>query len=145
MGLTTGFDGPARAAGNAQLATSTATITTASGAHAYRLEWAVTDAEQETGLMFRTSMARDAGMVFDFGQDGMRYFWMRNTYIPLDMIFVDAGGTVRHVFADAKPRNEDIISSKARVRYVIELNGGEGARIKLAVGDRVHLVRPSSP
>lgn len=119
-------------------------FSTASGPHAYRMEWAVTDAEQEKGLMYRRDMAPDAGMVFDFHDDGMRYFWMKNTYLSLDMIFVSSDGLVRRILRSAKPMSEDVLSSGEPVRYVIEVNAGQADAMGLKPGDRVTLQPPAS-
>jgi uncharacterized membrane protein (UPF0127 family) len=90
--------------------------------------------------MFRRQMAPDAGMLFDFKRDAPVSMWMRNTYIPLDMLFADAAGIVRKIHQRAVPLSEAIISSDAAVRAVLELNGGSAARLGLKEGDR--LVHP---
>jgi uncharacterized membrane protein (UPF0127 family) len=114
------------------------TLTTADGrAHRYRVEVAATPAEQATGMMYRTEMARDTGMIFPFGKPRPAAFWMRNTFISLDLIFVGADGRVRNIAARAKPLSESLLASDGPVVAVLELRGGEAERIGLRPGDRV--------
>jgi len=87
--------------------------------------------------MHRRQMAADAGMLFDFKRDSPVAMWMRNTLIPLDMLFVDREGIVRHIHERAVPMSEAIISSEENVRAVLELNGGTVARLGLKKGDRL--------
>jgi len=90
------------------------------------VELATTTKEREIGLMNRDSMASDRGMLFDFGQSRRVYMWMKNTYLPLDMLFVSERGQIRHIHADALPLSESI---------VIELNGGQVAEWGIRPGD----------
>ena len=106
-------------------------------AHRYEVEVAATPAARAQGLMFRRSLAPQAGMLFDFGRDEVVRMWMKNTFIPLDMVFIGGDGTVRSIVRNARPRSLDTISSRVPVRSVLELNGGESARIGLAPGDRI--------
>jgi hypothetical protein len=76
-------------------------------------------------------------MLFDFKRDSPVAMWMRNTLIPLDMLFVDREGIVRHIHERAVPMSEAIISSEENVRAVLELNGGTVARLGLKKGDRL--------
>ena len=76
-------------------------------------------------------------MLFDFGRDEVASMWMKNTFIPLDMVFADRSGVVRRIVRKARPRSLDSISSRVAVRAVLEVNGGEAERIGLAVGDRM--------
>jgi uncharacterized membrane protein (UPF0127 family) len=87
--------------------------------------------------MFRSSLAPDAGMLFDFKVPTVATMWMRNTQIPLDMLFVDANGTIVNIEARAVPESDAVISAAAPVRAVLELNGGTAARLGIAAGDRV--------
>lgn len=103
----------------------------------YEVEVASTPQERARGLMFRRSLPPGAGMLFDFGRDEIARMWMKNTFIPLDMVFADRNGTVRGIARDARPRSLDTISSPVPVRAVLELNGGEAKRIGLAAGDRL--------
>ena len=117
--------------------TSELTIVTATGPHRFKIEVAETAAQMEQGLMFRTSLAPDAGMLFIYSQPTVATMWMRNTLIPLDMLFVDAQGRIVNMHERAVPQSLDIISATAPVRAVIELNGGTAARLGIEPGDRV--------
>ncbi len=112
-------------------------IVTASGPHAFEVEVAQTPQEREKGLMFRRSMPQNRGMIFDFHKEDVVLMWMKNTYIPLDMIFVSSGGRVVSVTHEAAPMSETIISSQAPAYAVIELNAGVAKEIGVAVGDSV--------
>ena len=78
-------------------------IVTASGVHTFSVEMARNDAEREKGLMYRRFMPADRGMLFDFKREAPVMFWMKNTYIPLDMIFISHAGRVTHIVANAEP------------------------------------------
>ena len=112
-------------------------IVTASGTHDFKVEVAADDASQERGLMFRRFMPADHGMLFEFKQNASVAFWMKNTYIPLDMIFIARNGSVTHIAADAEPLSEALIPSGGPCAAVLELNGGTAARIGAKVGDKV--------
>lgn len=112
-------------------------IDTASGAHVFKVELMSTDAEREHGLMFRKSLARDRGMLFDFHRQQPVVFWMKDTLVPLDMIFVAQDGHVVSVKHDAKPMDETLIQSGAPTLGVIEVNAGVADAIGLKVGDTV--------
>ncbi|MGB3723734.1 MAG: DUF192 domain-containing protein [Pacificimonas sp.] len=112
-------------------------IVTDSGTHNYRVELAITGQEQARGLMFRQEMAADHGMLFPFAPARPASFWMRNTYIPLDMIFISPDGTIESVAADTVPLTEQSYSSQGAVAAILELNGGEAARIGAKAGDAV--------
>lgn len=117
--------------------TTPLSIETQSGRHDFQVEMAVTPAERGRGLMYRQSMAPDAGMLFDFGVDDEASMWMQNTFIPLDMIFITADGTVHRIAADTTPFSTEIISSRGPVRAVLELNAGKAREIGLRAGDTV--------
>ena len=112
-------------------------IDTASGKHLFQVEVMRTSVELEHGLMDRRSLPQDQGMLFDFRKQEPVFFWMKDTYIPLDMIFVSEDGHVVGIKHDAKPLDESIIPSKAPTRGVIEVNAGVADRIGLKVGDAV--------
>jgi uncharacterized membrane protein (UPF0127 family) len=112
-------------------------ITTATGQHAFQVEIAKDDATRERGLMDRRYMAADHGMLFEFDHDAPTAFWMKNTYIPLDMIFIARSGAVTHIAAKAEPLSERVIPSGGPCAAVLELNGGTAAAIGLRVGDKV--------
>ncbi len=103
----------------------------------YYLEVADESWESTRGLMHRHSMVEDMGMVFDFGADSPRQFWMRNTYIPLDMVFVTDAGVVDSFVQNATPQTDTGRSSAGPARYVVELNAGEVARMGLEAGSPV--------
>lgn len=122
---------------DARLAVQRLTIITSDGRrHAYKVEVAATPAQQERGLMFRGTMPRDRGMIFPMSPPRTATFWMENTLIPLDIIFIAPGGRVLNV-GSGKPRSRDLVGSDGVVEAVLELNAGEAARIGLKPGDRV--------
>jgi uncharacterized membrane protein (UPF0127 family) len=110
---------------------------TADGPHEFRVELADTPAERAKGLMYRKHMPADQGMLFDFHEEGPVMMWMKNTYIPLDMIFVSRRGVVTHVAVNAAPFSEEIITSGGPAYAVIELNAGAASKIGLKPGDEV--------
>ena len=112
-------------------------VDTGTGKHAFTVELARTEAEREKGLMYRRSMADTAGMLFDFGRDQMLLFWMKDTYIPLDMVFIDHAGRVVSIKREAKPLDETTISSQVPAAGVLEVNAGVADKIGLRVGDAV--------
>jgi len=87
--------------------------------------------------MFRQEMADDAGMLFDFGVDAEASMWMQNTFISLDMVFIEADGTVHRIARNTTPFSTDIVSSKGPVRAVLELNAGTARKLGLKSGDTV--------
>jgi uncharacterized protein len=113
-------------------------IVTSTGRHAFQIEIANNDATRERGLMDRRYMAADHGMLFEFDHEAPVAFWMKNTYIPLDMIFIAPSGAVTHIVANAEPLSERVIPSGGPCVAVLELNGGAAASIGLKVGDKVH-------
>lgn len=123
-----------------RLRTTPLVITTVTGRHAFTVEMAMTSEETQRGLMFRTTMPQDEGMLFDFRRDEIVTMWMRNTPLPLDMIFIDGQGVVRHVAERTTPFSEAVISSRFPVRSVLEVNAGTARRIGLRAGDRVQNV-----
>ncbi len=112
-------------------------IVTSTGRHAFQVEIADNDASREHGLMDRRYMAADHGMLFEFDREAPVAFWMKNTYIPLDMIFIAPSGVVTHIAANAEPLSERVIPSGGPCVAVLELNGGTAASIGLKVGDKV--------
>ena len=111
------------------------------GAGAARTTWSVEIAderdEQSKGLMFRRSMPARTGMLFDFGDLEPVTMWMRNTFIPLDMVFICPDGTVARVAANTVPQSEAIVASGEPVRYVLEINAGEAKAHGLERGVRL--------
>jgi uncharacterized membrane protein (UPF0127 family) len=124
-------------AGAASAADAGLDVVTATGRHHYQVEIAADEASREHGLMDRHQMAPDHGMLFEFQSRGPVTFWMKDTYLPLDMAFIDSDGTVRRVFERATPQSERLIPSNAPVTGVLELNAGQAAAIHLKVGDKV--------
>lgn len=105
--------------------------------HAFTVELAVTSAQKSRGLMFRESLAPDAGMLFLYPEEGPVAMWMKNTLIPLDMLFIDARGRIASLHEGAVPHSRMTISSAGPVIAVLEVQGGTVARLGLSVGDRV--------
>ena len=110
---------------------------TSSGVHAFSVEVMRTPAEQAKGLMFRRYMPDGRGMLFAFNRDEPAAMWMKNTYIPLDMVFVARDGRVVNIAADTEPLSERTIPSGGSAWGVVELNAGAAAKMGLAVGDKV--------
>ena len=105
-----------------------------SGQQRFHVEVADDPAEQSQGLMFREKMALSAGMLFVFPAPKHASFWMKNTLIPLDMIFVDATGRVTRVHSGAIPQDETVIDGGPGVAFVLEINGGLAARMGIEPG-----------
>lgn len=105
--------------------------------HRFEVELALTPQEMAKGLMYRESMPEEHGMLFYFGQEREVGFWMRNTLIPLDMIFIQSDGTISHIHENAVPHDETAIPSDGLVRAVLELNGGTAQKFGILVGDQV--------
>jgi len=113
-------------------------IISQSGRHEFEVELAVTPQQRSQGLMYRRNMLPDAGMLFDFGRQPTRAsMWMRNTFIPLDMLFIKADGEIESIAARTVPHSLETISSDGPVRGVLELNGGTADRLGIKPGDRV--------
>lgn len=123
------------AAGGA--ATELLTIRSAKAAHEFHVELAVTPDQQRRGLMYRRSLAPDAGMLFLYENGSKITMWMANTYIPLDMVFIGASGRITHIVERTVPESTELIGSNGPVRAVLELNGGTTSRLGIRVGDRV--------
>jgi uncharacterized protein len=129
--------GPAPAA-DKSLPLTTVIIDTDHGPHSFRVEVAADGPSQERGLMYRKQMAPDAGMLFDFHAPSMQTFWMKNTILPLDMIFIKQDGTISSIAPDAVPFSETSIPSAEPVRAVLEIIGGRAAALGIEPGQRVH-------
>jgi len=115
----------------------TLTISTSSGKTDIATEIAVTPAEQEIGLMFRTSIGDNDGMLFVYGKPHVITMWMHNTYVPLDMVFMARDGTVSRIEAEAEPLSDRVISSATAAAAVLELKAGTARRIGLKAGDHI--------
>jgi uncharacterized protein len=112
-------------------------ITTSRGAVNLQVEFADTENERARGLMYRRSMAPDHGMLFDFQEERDVFFWMKNTYIPLDMIFIRADGTIAAVASNTTPLSEAPVGPGTRVQAVLELNAGRAEALGIHAGDKV--------
>ena len=123
---------PARAAGQ-----DTIDIVTRTGVHAISVELATNTADRALGLMFRKELPEGHGMLFDFQTEQQVQFWMHNTYVPLDMIFIAADGRIVHIAENAKPMSDDLVPSVRPVRAVLEVIAGTGRKFGIAPGDRV--------
>jgi uncharacterized protein len=113
-------------------------ITTRDGTpHDFSVEMALTPDQQTVGLMFRPSVAADGGMLFDWGVAHDSQMWMRNTIAPLDMVFINADGTIRSIAENTVPQSLAVIDSRGPVRATLELAAGTTARLNIRVGDKV--------
>ncbi|HXF52535.1 MAG TPA: DUF192 domain-containing protein [Hyphomicrobiaceae bacterium] len=112
-------------------------LRTESGDHVITIEIAETEAEKSLGLMYRTSVPEMTGMLFAYDHPQEITMWMRNTYVPLDMVFIRADGVVHRIEANTEPLSERIIASQGPVTAVLELVAGSAEKLKLKPGDRV--------
>ncbi|MBS0246694.1 MAG: DUF192 domain-containing protein [Proteobacteria bacterium] len=112
-------------------------IASRSGVHAFTVEIAQTDAERAKGLMFRKELPEGHGMLFDFKKDQEVAFWMENTYIPLDMIFIRGDGTILRIEQNTTPLSTRNIPSGGPVRGVLEVIAGTVKKLGIAPGDKV--------
>ena len=110
--------------------------------HAFTVEVAETRDQQARGLMFRTSMGPDEGMLFPFEEARDASFWMKNTVIPLDIIFIGRDHRILNIEANAVPYSEAQINSLGKAAAVLELIGGRAAQLGLAAGDKVQFHAP---
>ncbi|MCC7266639.1 MAG: DUF192 domain-containing protein, partial [Caulobacteraceae bacterium] len=118
-------------------------IVTAKGRHAFQVEFVDNDETRARGLMFRKSLAPDRGMLFDFKTERPVAFWMKNTLIPLDMIFVRADGRILSIARNTTPLSEAPVPAGGPVRAVLEIPGGRAAQLGVLPGDRVlHRIFP---
>ena len=113
-------------------------IVTRDGAqHVFNVEMALKPDQQITGEMFRTAIPEDGGMLFDWGFPRNVPMWMRNTLVPLDMVFINADGTIRSIAEDTVPSSLAPIDSRGPVRATLELGAGVTAKLDIRVGDTV--------
>lgn len=110
------------------------TISQNGNIHTFRVEMARTEAEQEKGLMFRTAMGKDEGMLFPSAYPEARSFWMKNTVIPLDIVFIGTDHRISNIAANAVPYSETPINSAGETIAVLELNGGRAAELGFTPG-----------
>lgn len=128
---------PNAAAAEVKFDTSRVYIVTAGGTYKITVEMATTSAQRSQGLMGRKDMPMGAGMLFDFERPSPVTMWMKNTFISLDMLFVDSAGTIFFIAANTQPQSLRHISPGRPVRGVLELNAGTAGRLGVQVGDRV--------
>ena len=112
-------------------------IASQGGVHVFAVEMASTSAEQAKGLMFRRELPEGQGMLFDFHHEQPTSFWMKNTYIPLDMIFIRGDGRILRIAENTVPLSEALVPSGGPVRAVLEVNAGMARKLGIAPGDRV--------
>ncbi|MCR6734394.1 MAG: DUF192 domain-containing protein [Afipia sp.] len=112
-------------------------IVTRSGVHVFTVEIAKTDEERATGLMYRKELAEGRGMLFDFSPEQPVSMWMKNTFIPLDMIFIRSDGRILRIAENTEPQSEKIISSGGLAKGVLEVMGGTARKYGIQAGDRV--------
>lgn len=130
--------GQAQTAAQPELPKEPLSIITRDGKrHDFQVEMALTGEQQTTGLMFRTSVPADGGMLFDWGTPRDSSMWMRNTVSPLDMLFINADGTIRRIAEDTVPGSLAVIESHGPVRATLELAAGTAKRLDIRVGDKV--------
>lgn len=122
-----------------------ATVETESGAHRFSVELARTPAERARGLMFRSHLPADAGMLFLYESDQPIQMWMKDTPIPLDMLFLAGDGRIVDIAERAVPHSLAVIASDGPARAVLEVNGGTAARLGIRPGDRVRHPALSGP
>jgi hypothetical protein len=124
--------GPGWAAGE-----QTVEIASKTGVHIFSVEVVDNDADRAKGLMYRKELPEGRGMLFDFHRDQEVSFWMQNTYIPLDMIFIRGDGQILRIEENTVPLSTRMIPSRGPVRAVLEVIGGTSRKLGIAPGDRV--------
>jgi len=112
-------------------------IASKTGVHVFSVELAVTDEERARGLMYRRSVPQSYGMLFDFKRDQEVTMWMRNTYVSLDMIFIQSDGRIRRIAENTETESDKIIPSGGQVRAVLEVAAGTARKLGIEPGDRV--------
>ncbi|HXG78751.1 MAG TPA: DUF192 domain-containing protein [Methyloceanibacter sp.] len=125
------------AQGASAAGTETLVLKTDSGEHRFHVELADTNEERALGLMYRRSLPEDGGMLFLYDRPRPATMWMKNTLIPLDMIFIAADGTVHRIESETEPFSTALISSEGDVLAVLEINAGQARKIGLKRGDKV--------
>jgi uncharacterized membrane protein (UPF0127 family) len=112
-------------------------IASKGGVHTFAVELALTPGEQSRGLMYRRALPEGQGMLFDFKRDQELSFWMKNTYVPLDMIFIRGDGRIHRIAENTEPLSERMVPSNGSVRAVLEVVAGTTRKLGIAPGDRV--------
>ncbi len=117
---------------------NSATIITKNGkTHKFTIEIADTPELRAKGLMFVQNLAPNSGMLFDFKTEQQVAFWMQNTFIPLDIIFIAANGEIKNIHVNARPQDPTAIPSDGPVRFVLEIPGGRTLELGIAKGDKL--------
>ena len=129
--------GAAQAQDSVEFDVGQVTVVGDDASHVFSVEIADSPEETAQGLMFRESMAEDAGMLFDFGVPRDPSMWMKNTLIPLDMLFLDTDGSIVMIAKNARPGSLRRISPGVAVKGVLELNGGAADKFGIKPGDKV--------
>jgi hypothetical protein len=129
----------------ARLAQAEVIVRTSSGSYPFGVWIAANDLDRERGLMHVRELPAGRGMLFLFDPPRFVAFWMKNTFVPLDLVFIDAAGTIIHIVADARPHSLDPIASRGLAASVLELAAGTAARIGLRPGDTVRQTNPATP
>ena len=112
-------------------------ITSNGSKHNFLVEVARTEEEKKIGLMFRKTLAKNAGMLFLYKREALRLMWMKNTFIPLDILFIDKNGVIKRVVKRSIPHSLATISSRQSVLAVLELRGGITSSLEIKKGDRI--------
>ena len=112
-------------------------VTKAGKSHTFTIEMALTPEQQEVGEMFRPTVPEDGGMLFDWGSPRESQMWMKNTPAALDMVFINADGTIRSIAENTVPRSLATVDSRGPVRATLELAAGVTAKLDIRVGDKV--------
>ena len=112
-------------------------ITSNGSKHNFLVEVARTEEEKKIGLMFRKTLAKNAGMLFLYKREALRLMWMKNTFIPLDILFIDKNGVIKRVVKRTIPHSLATISSRKSVLAVLELRGGITSSLEIKKGDRI--------
>ena len=112
-------------------------ITSNGSKHNFLVEVARTEEEKKIGLMFRKTLAKNAGMLFLYKREALRLMWMKNTFIPLDILFIDKKGVIKRVVKRTIPHSLATISSRQSVLAVLELSGGITSSLEIKKGDRI--------
>jgi uncharacterized membrane protein (UPF0127 family) len=121
---------------NIEFAKDALVIKTQAGmTHVFQIELAISPQQAALGLMNRDELLADHGMLFVFDKPDIQTMWMKNTHIPLDMLFIDQTGRIKHIAAMARPYDEKVISSQVPVSFVLEINGGQAEKLGINVGD----------
>lgn len=119
--------------------TCTLSIETPQGTRSWKVEEAITPHQRQQGLMFRTALAERSGMVFLFEPAQIVGMWMKNTKIPLDMVFIGANRKIAYIHHRARPESMDAIEPEGKMVAVLEIGGGEAKKAGLSVGNKVNL------